>query len=148
MLSNQFANSRICKHTKVNGERCAAPARRGRRYCIFHEAMHQKRPSYDIPMAEDAMSLQLGVMQIIRALLNKAIDTKTAALTLYGLQIASGNLKRFAAEQSPADDPAQEQSLVRLLLDQFQIPDTDSEQPTDGQLPSPSIPAAHESTPC
>lgn len=127
MLSNQFANSKICQHTKVNGDRCAAPARKSRRYCIFHESMHQKRPDYSIPMAEDAMSLQLGVMQIIRGLIDKAIDPRTAALALYGLQIASGNLKRFREQHSDPADMAREKSLAELLLDQFGIPHEEDE---------------------
>lgn len=127
MLSNQFANSKICQHTKINGDRCAAPARKGRRHCIFHEAMHQKRPDYSIPMAEDAMSLQLGVMQIIRGLIDRAIDPRTAALALYGLQIASGNLKRFREQHSDPADMAREKSLAQLLLDQFDIPHDDEE---------------------
>jgi hypothetical protein len=33
-----------CQHTKLNGSPCAAPARRGRNYCVFHDAAHAKRP--------------------------------------------------------------------------------------------------------
>ena len=140
MLVDKFATSKLCQHIKVSGDRCGAPARKGRKYCIFHESMHQKRPSYSIPMAEDAMSLQLGLMQIIRALINQAIDPKTAALALYGLQIASGNLKRFAVEQtSAADDPARQQSLAELLLERLGIPETPEQvfADYDGEMSNP-----------
>ncbi|MBZ5630113.1 MAG: hypothetical protein LAO06_14740 [Acidobacteriia bacterium] len=129
MLSNQFANSKICQHTKVNGEPCGAPARKGRKFCIFHESMHQKRPDYTLPMAEDAMSLQLAVMQIIRALLDKAIDARTAALTLYGLQIASGNLKRVAEQHSAAHDPSRDRAMLESLLHQIQVPEAPEKMP-------------------
>ena len=76
-------------------------------------------------MVEDALSLQFALMQVIRALHDRAIDSKTAALTLYALQIASGNLKRCVAEQTPSSDPARQASLVELLLEKFAIPESD-----------------------
>jgi hypothetical protein len=97
-------------------------------------------------MVEDALSLQFAIMQVIRALHDRAIDSRTAALTLYGLQIASGNLKRFAAEHSSvANDPAREQSLLELLVEQLQIPMTPEELLAElnaEPVSEPPIPAA------
>jgi hypothetical protein len=113
-----------CQHTKMNGQPCCAPARRGRKYCVFHEAAHAKRPGYQVRLVEDAMSLQFALFQVMRALDDHEIDPKRAALKLYALQIAASNLKRLQQEidYNPADDPAREKSLAELLLDQLQIP--------------------------
>jgi hypothetical protein len=120
MLTDKFANTALCQHPRFNNQSCGQPALRGRNFCRFHEPSHRKRPDYSLPMVEDAISLQFALMQVIRALHDKAIDPKTAAITLYGLQIASGNLKRFLEEHSPAHSPGDDPSLLQLLLDQLQ----------------------------
>ena len=101
-------NAPRCQHTKLSGQPCAAPARRGRKYCVFHEADHSQRPDYTVRLVEDAMSLQLALFQVMRALDDRALDPKRAALKLYALQIAASNLKRLQQEidYNPADDPA------------------------------------------
>ncbi len=101
MLKNTFANTALCQHIRLNGKNCGQPALRGRRFCRFHQPIHSPRPDYSLPMVEDALSLQFALMQVIRALHDHAIGTKTAALTLYALQIASGNLRRFLEESNP-----------------------------------------------
>ena len=53
-------NAPRCQHTKLNGSPCAAPARRGRNYCVFHAAAHSA-PDYTLHMVEDAMSLQYAL---------------------------------------------------------------------------------------
>ena len=80
-------------------------------------------------MVEDALSLQFAIMQVIRALHDRAIDPKTASITLYALQIASGNLKRFTEEQSPTStsNPDEELSLLRSLVEVLQLPETPEE---------------------
>jgi hypothetical protein len=56
------------------------------------------------PFIEDATSLQIVLMWVIRRLrtdgfhLMDALEYKRAALLLYGLQIACSNLKNFTAE--------------------------------------------------
>jgi hypothetical protein len=124
MLTDKFANTALCQHSRFNNQPCGQPALRGRKFCRFHQTAHRKRPDYSLPMVEDAISLQFALMQVIRALHDRAIDPKTAAITLYGLQIASGNLKRFLEEHSPSTDSARENSLFKLFLDQFQDPRT------------------------
>lgn len=107
-----------CQHTKMNGSPCAAPARRGQPFCIFHEPAHSSdRPDYSLAVIEDATSLQFGIMQVMRALADHAIDPKNAALMLYGLQIAASNLKRFTAEQP--DSSEHEPSLAQVLLERL-----------------------------
>ena len=99
---------RTCKHIKANGEFCGSPALRGREYCYFHLTVLGRRLRtqkhimkgechyLQLPTLEDADSIQLAVMQVMDALLRDQIDTKIAGLLLYGLQIASSNLKQGA----------------------------------------------------
>jgi hypothetical protein len=104
-----------CQHQKLNGSSCAAPALRGRKFCRFHDAALANKKDYSLPMVEDATSLQFAIMQVLRGLADHALDTKTAALMLYGLQIACMNLKRLHAER-PQQASNEEQSLAEILL--------------------------------
>jgi hypothetical protein len=114
----------------VAGAPCAAPARRGRNYCVFHDGAHAA-PDYTLRMVEDAMSLQYALFQVMRLLTDKAVDTRRAALMLYALQIAASNLKRLHQETQEithAADMAHEKSLVRELLEVLQLPPTEAER--------------------
>jgi hypothetical protein len=134
MNSDRTANANLaprCQHTKLNGAPCAAPARRGRNYCVFHDAAHAKQPDDALRMVEDAMSLQYALFQVMRLLTDKAVDTKRAALMLYALQIAASNLKRLheeTKETANAADMAQEKSLMKELLEVLQLPETEAER--------------------
>jgi hypothetical protein len=134
MNSDRTANANLaprCQHTKLNGAPCAAPARRGRNYCVFHDAAHAKQPDGALLMIEDAMSLQYALFQVMRLLTDKAVDTRRAALMLYALQIASSNLKRLHEETQEianSGDIAQEKSLMKELLEVLQIPETEAER--------------------
>jgi hypothetical protein len=134
MNSDRTANANLaprCQHTKLNGSPCAAPARRGRNYCVFHDAAHASLADSSLRMVEDAMSLQYTLFQVMRLLTDKAVDTKRAALMLYALQIAASNLKRLHEEtQELANfgEIAQEKSLMKELLEVLQIPETEEER--------------------
>ena len=52
-----------------------------------------------LPVLEDAYSIEFAIGQVMQRLLDKSIDAKTAGLLLYGLQIASSNLKQMEAEK-------------------------------------------------
>lgn len=94
-----------CQHIKVNGTQCGSPAVRRNRFCFFHKRWHEQRvvinsararqakPSLDLPVLEDASSIQVALMQVMRLLLAGQIEHKTASLLLYGLQTASFNLR-------------------------------------------------------
>ncbi len=134
MNANRTANANLaprCRHTKLNGQPCAAPARRNRKYCVFHESAHAKRPDYAVRLVEDAMSLQLALFQVMRSLDDHALDTKRAALKLYALQIAASNLKRLHEEtESFAQEfgPDREQSLAEMFLQALQSPEEEQEE--------------------
>jgi hypothetical protein len=102
---------RHCEHIKANGHFCGSPAMRGRSYCFYH-ATHIGRqlrlqryaslglqaPPIELPLLEDAASIQLALMQVTEALLQGTLDRKTAGLVLYSLQTASINVRNMQKE--------------------------------------------------
>jgi hypothetical protein len=98
-----------CQHVKVNGIRCGSPALRGHNYCYFHNSWRTlgtfgmpdalpELPPFEMPVFEDANSIQIALMHIVRMILAHRIDRKTAGLLLYALQTAAYNLKRTQFE--------------------------------------------------
>ncbi|MFZ0953244.1 MAG: hypothetical protein WAN17_13320 [Candidatus Sulfotelmatobacter sp.] len=100
-----------CQHIKVNGTQCGCPALRHNKLCYFHKRNHEERIELDLdrlknaharrrkvvmelPVLEDANSIQVSLMQIMRLIISGQIDGKTAGLLLYALQTASANLPR------------------------------------------------------
>ena len=93
----------LCNHIKANGTCCESPALRDNDYCYFHAASRQRikrqrrqarlRAPLEIPILEDAESIQLAIGDVLNALLAGQIDLKTAGLVLYGLQTAAGNVR-------------------------------------------------------
>ena len=100
-----------CQHIKVNGTQCGSPALRRNRFCYFHKLHHEERVelhldrlkdararrrklSITLPVLEDANSIQVTLMQIMRLIITGQIDGKNAGLLLYALQTASSNLPR------------------------------------------------------
>ncbi len=97
-----------CQYVRLNDQRCTQPALHGQVFCRFHDFVD--RPLADarlIPFVEDATSLQLALMQVIKSLQLGQIDRRTAGTILYALQIAASNLKRFSEENGhPYAEPA------------------------------------------
>jgi hypothetical protein len=116
-----------CRHIKVSGTQCGSPALRNKNFCFYHQ---QDRPmtvecysegeyatgEIELPVFEDAHSIQTVIRQVVQMVLQKRIERKTASLLLYALQIASSNLKRMDLEK-----PQPEQVVIDL--------DTASETP-------------------
>jgi hypothetical protein len=102
-----------CMHVKINGTLCGSPALRGRRFCFFHKrwraqrirlnAQPQSNPQtmLRLPVLEDANSIQIVLTQVMRLILTRQIDSKTAGLLLYALQTASINLKQTYFDPTP-----------------------------------------------
>src|SRR5713226_3249631 len=102
-----------CQHVKVNGVQCGSPALKSRKLCHFHQRWQQgriqlnanrsrrSRYSLDLPILEDANSIQVALMQGMRLLLTNQVDHRTAALLFYALQTASSNLSRTTFEPRP-----------------------------------------------
>jgi hypothetical protein len=100
-----------CQHIKVNGTLCGSPALRRNPFCYFHKLHQEERITLNtdrarrrrnltiaLPVLEDANSIQVTLMQIIRLILAGQIDGKTAGLVLYAMQTASSNLARTRFE--------------------------------------------------
>jgi hypothetical protein len=93
-----------CQHIKINGTQCGSPALRRNKFCFFHKKWHEQRiringrqargaRSINLPVLEDANSIQVAIMQIMRMTMAGELDTRKAGLLLYGLQTASSNLR-------------------------------------------------------
>jgi hypothetical protein len=92
-----------CQHVKVNGTQCGSPALRSRRHCFFHDRIRREQAKiaanasgprrFQLPLLEDANSVQVALMKVIQMLASGTIDHKTASLILYALQTASVNLR-------------------------------------------------------
>jgi hypothetical protein len=141
-----------CQHLKVNGTQCGSPALRRNRFCYFHKRHHEEqveltiasarsnrqksaRASHKVaivlPVLEDANSIQVSLMQIMRLLLTGQLEGKVAGLLLYALQTASANLARTNFEpvrQNIILDPA---TVADTPLGQSVWRDSDFEKEPD-----------------
>ncbi len=98
----------------MNGTQCGSPALRWRRQCFFHERIRRERAriakdmssqrKFDLPLLEDANSVQVALMKTIQMLGSGRLDHKTAGLMLYALQTASINLRNADFEADEATD--------------------------------------------
>ncbi len=103
-----------CQHIKV-GTQCGCPALRRNKLCYFHKRHHDERiqlnldrvkddrarlrpATLELPVLEDANSIQVSLMQIMRLVAAGRIELKAAGLLLYALQTASANLSRTSFE--------------------------------------------------
>jgi len=137
-----------CQHIKVNGTQCGSPALRRNRFCYFHKRHHEERialaadrvksaghsrcrAAIDLPVLEDANSIQISLMQIMRLIIAGNIDTKTAGLLLYALQTASGNLQRTEFEPHRHDVILDPRSVADTLLGESIWEDEDFEEEDD-----------------
>jgi hypothetical protein len=117
-----------CMHIMVSGRRCGSPALRMGKYCAFHRRTRQQERKiksrnreirFELPVLEDANSIQLALMQVIEMLVAGKMESKAAGMVLYALQTASSNLRR------PEFEPKEEEEiggLAGLLLDKLGIP--------------------------
>jgi len=102
-----------CEHVRMNGEQCGQPALRGKATCRFHgEAMSA---DMEMPVPEDAASVQLGLVHVMRALLQRRYDLRECTALLYMLQIAASNLRRLREEMAGTEDEQGESPLRELM---------------------------------
>ena len=151
-----------CQHIKVNGTQCGSPALRRNIHCYFHKRHHEERivlntdrarrnrnVTIDLPVLEDANSIQVSLMQIIRLVVAGQIDAKTAGLVLYALQTASANLARTNFEpymRNVVLDPrnVSESQLGKNVWEDsdFTGDEEDDEQDNKEEADAPALPAA------
>ena len=116
-------NIRQCEHIRLSGQRCGSPALRDHKYCYFHDYSFNPANRYKggIPMIEDATSIQVGLLRVIRNLEGEPASSKNYGLMLYALQTASANLKRVReeaavlAETVAASQKAKQPTLLDLI---------------------------------
>jgi hypothetical protein len=111
-----------CQHIKMNGTQCGSPALRYRRLCFFHDRIRRERAKiaadvsaqrrFDLPLLEDANSVQVALMKVIQMLGSGRMDHKTAGLMLYALQTASANLRIADFEVETASDVVVDRDTV------------------------------------
>jgi hypothetical protein len=89
----------LCGHIKDNGEPCGSPALKGEKLCHFHaRAADTKlpgKPGYRLAMIECAESIQLTVLHVNQALLDGALDAKTANTIFRGLSLVKNVLSHL-----------------------------------------------------
>jgi hypothetical protein len=83
-----YQKGRRCAYRMRNGQRCGAPAMRDGELCYTHDCAARIRPKkVELPPVYDAGSFRVAVREVMRGLLEGAIDEKTAGKLLYGLQM-------------------------------------------------------------
>lgn len=113
-----------CQHVKVNGVQCGSPALRRKPHCFFHERVDYERKqaiedksaprNFGFPLLEDANSIQVAIMKTVQMLGAGSLDPKIAGLMLYGLQIASCNLRHVKFEPETPTDIVVDEDTVDL----------------------------------
>jgi hypothetical protein len=89
-----------CAHIKPDGSACRAPAIKGENFCHWHTQTsglrrETKQPGQvEIPVLEDRVGIQLGIMRVCDLLTSKAIDPYTARVLFQGLRLAERTLNR------------------------------------------------------
>jgi hypothetical protein len=121
----------LCRHIFTDGHRCGSYALRSQNFCYYHQThrtpvlanvrRRQPQSGFDLTRLDgldNATAIQLALSEVLGRIAANAIDSKTAWLLLYGLQVAAGNLRR----SRPNPDP---------------LPEAIVEDATHGQLAEP-----------
>ncbi len=136
-----------CQYIKINGTQCGSPALRRNKFCYFHKRFHEQRISmnqararrrcavFDLPVLEDANSIQVALMQIVRLLALGHLDAKTAGLFLYALQTASSNLVHTSFQPRIHDVVLDPRAVGDTPLDSSIWEDEDFEDDTEEEEP-------------
>src|ERR1051326_6014456 len=107
MALTDLNKSPRCQHVHYSGKPCKAPARRGRNYCVYHQAAHFDSGGCVLPIIEDLHSYQLAITRIARALADDLIDTRKATALFYGLQLPGAKLSDFVKLRDQIEDPTE-----------------------------------------
>jgi hypothetical protein len=94
-----------CRWVRQDGTSCGSPQMRNHIYCYAHRQMMEARAlALRLPAAEDANSIQMGLMRIQKALIDDTISTKKAGLLLYSMQLAMTNVGQTTFGKAADDD--------------------------------------------
>ena len=92
-----------CKHRLADGRGCPQPALRNHRFCRLHDPSRNKTAGLAIALPDSPENIQAAITQVVSAMLEGRMDGKTGAACLYGLQLATANLKRLHEEPTQAE---------------------------------------------
>ena len=139
-----------CQHLKINGTQCGSPALRRNRLCFFHKRFQDERiklavdrkrapATFILPVLEDANSIQIALMQVMRLLVSQQIEHKTASLLLYALQTASTNLRMTNFKPWPHEVILDPRSAANTLLGEDLWSDDDFEEEEEDEEEAPKL---------
>ncbi len=146
---------RTCQHLHTNGNLCQSPALRHNSLCYFHYRLAQREQrriklggpcspngntGIELPLLEDAESIQVAIIEVAKALVDQRIDEKRAGLLLYSFQLALQNLPNLKAQKSDSGPYVLDAKQVRWEGALEEAVDPDSE--TFHRTPSPEEAAA------
>ncbi len=161
-----------CRHIFTDGHRCGSPALRREDFCYYHHTTRRpmdpglilaksRRTPFSLPLPEDRSAIQFSIGEILRRIAGNQIDSRRAALLLYGLQTASANIGRtppVARDSEQVDDIVHDPALGTLAtvarvgetvgapwsIAQFFKERLDAERAEKGLPPLPDLPGSPE----
>jgi hypothetical protein len=102
-----------CQWVRQDGTSCGSPQMKQHIYCFAHMQMAEARTlMLMLPAAEDANAIQVGLMQIQKALIEDRISMKKAGLLLYSMQLALTNVGQTTFGK------AKDEEMVRETVDE------------------------------
>jgi len=102
-----------CQWVRQDGTSCRSPQMKQHIYCFAHMQMAEARTlMLMLPAAEDANAIQIGLMQVQKALIEDRISMKKAGLLLYSMQLAMTNVGQTTFGQ------AKDEEMVRETVDE------------------------------
>jgi hypothetical protein len=111
-----------CVHVKADGVQCGSPRMKSGDLCFAHQRMANAQAlSLRLSSYEDANGVQMGLMEVSRALVDGKITNRVAGLLLYGLQTAARNVVRVTFNQTPAEKIVTEETPVRAAGQEVKI---------------------------
>jgi hypothetical protein len=104
-----------CRHIFTSGKKCQSPALTDENFCYFHNN-RRKRPSpkdqpyepyiapqdtaHQLTPLDDDAAIQLALSDVVLALAANRIDSRRARILIYGLQVASQNIRHRRVPQA------------------------------------------------
>ena len=108
-----------CRHLMPTGVTCHSPAMRNSAYCYHHDRLHRfpnrrllLKRRIEIPTLDNRHAVQVGLTNVLGALVSSQLDPRRAGCLLHGLEIASQTLER-APVAPPVTPPASPASPLR-----------------------------------
>jgi hypothetical protein len=98
-----------CRWVKQDGTLCRCPQMKNDVYCFAHRQMREAHTlALRLPAQEDANAIQIGLMQVQKALIEDRISTKKAGLLLYSMQLALQNVGQVTFGQARDEEMLRE----------------------------------------